>query len=154
MKPGIIIQSTPLLQGTYFEDTVIYITEYNSKGAAGFIVNRPFPRKFNELEEFKYSIPFPLYEGGPVDKEHLFCIHNQPVLINGSIPVAGDICVGGDFKQAVRLINNHSISSQHIRLFIGYCGWDKGELEAEIEEGSWMILPAGGNDVTTIFLKY
>lgn len=138
MKRGIFIQSTPLLQGTYFEGTVIYITEYNSNGATGFIVNRPYPRGFNELEEFKHSIPFPLYEGGPVDTEHLFYIHNQPKLISGGTPVTGNTYVGGDFKQAVRFINNHSISSQHIKLFVGYCGWDEGELEAEIEEGSWV----------------
>lgn len=154
MKAGTFIQSTSLLDGTYFESAIIFITEYNEKGATGFMVNRPFPRGFNELEEFKYSIPFPLYEGGPVDTEHLFCIHNQPGLITGSTQVAGDIYVGGDFKQAVRLINNHTISSKHIKLFIGYCGWDEGELEAEIEEGSWEILPAGISDVTTIFLKY
>lgn len=151
MKQGTFIQSTPLLQGTYFENAVIYITEYNSNGATGFIVNRPFQCRFNELEEFKHSIAFPLYEGGPVDTEHLFCIHNQPGLITDSTQVAGDICMGGDFKQAVKLINNHSISSQHIKIFIGYCGWDAGELEAEIAEGSWEILPTGGSNITTIF---
>jgi putative transcriptional regulator len=33
-----------------------------------------------------------------------------------------------------------------VRLFSGYAGWDAGQLEAEIEEGSWYIVPAEERD--------
>ena len=26
-----------------------------------------------------------------------------------------------------------------IKIFIGYCGWNTSELEAEIAEGSWLV---------------
>ena len=29
-----------------------------------------------------------------------------------------------------------------VRLFSGYAGWDSGQLEAEIEDGSWYVVPA------------
>ncbi len=32
------------------------------------------------------------------------------------------------------------------RLFSGYAGWDSGQLEAEIEEGSWYVVPARAPD--------
>ncbi len=54
----------------------------------------------------------------------------------------GKVYLGGDFKTAVRLINNNTLTESDIRIFIGYCGWDAGELEAEIAEGSWTILEA------------
>lgn len=139
MNAGIFITSTSLLDGSIFESAIVFITEYNEKGAMGFVVNKEFPRKFNELEEFKYSPPFPLYDGGPVDREHLYFVHRRPELIEGGIPVADNIYMGGDFKAAVMLMNNGTISEKDIRLFIGYCGWDTHELEEEIAEGSWEI---------------
>ncbi len=72
MHAGIFLKSTSQLDDTFFEKTQVFITEYNEKGAIGFVVNRPFSRTFNELEEFKHSKPIPLYDGGPVDQEHLF----------------------------------------------------------------------------------
>lgn len=140
MNAGTFIQSTNLLDGDYFEKTIIFITEHNENGTVGYIINRLFPRRFNELEEFKYSKPFNLYEGGPVDTEHLFFIHRRPSIITGGKLVINNVYVGGDFEQAVQCINNGSVTARDIKLLIGYCGWDNGELEAEIEEGSWIML--------------
>ncbi|TWF41733.1 putative transcriptional regulator [Chitinophaga polysaccharea] len=143
MNAGMFLYSTSLLNDSFFEDTQLFITELNDKGAMGFVVNKLFPRKFNELVEFRHSIAFPLYDGGPVDREHLYFLHRRPDLIEGGIPVAGDIYMGGDFKAAVKYINNKSIATHDIRLFIGYCGWDPLELEEEIAEGSWEIKNTG-----------
>jgi putative transcriptional regulator len=143
MHAGIFLNSTSKLDDTFFEKTQVFITEHNEKGAIGFVVNRPFSRTFNELEEFKHSKPIPLYDGGPVDQEHLFFIHQRPDLIKDGTPVINNICVGGDFKDAVRLINNNTLSEKDIKLFIGYCGWNDQELEAEIAEGSWEVLKEG-----------
>ncbi len=137
------IASTSLLEDTFFEKAVLFITEYNENGAMGFVVNQEYPRKFNELEEFRYSPPFPLYDGGPVDREHLYFIHRCPELIEEGIQVVDNIYMGGDFKAAVMHMNNGTISEQDIRIFIGYCGWNAQELEGEIAEGSWEILKEG-----------
>jgi putative transcriptional regulator len=141
MHTGMFLNSTSLLDGSFFEKSVILLTEYNEKGAMGFVINKLFPRQFNELEEFSNSIPFPLYDGGPVDREHLFFVHRRPDLIKGGVPLSGNsfTCLGGDFREAVKLINNNTLTGKDIRLFIGYCGWDSGELEAEIAEGSWQV---------------
>jgi putative transcriptional regulator len=142
LQAGIFLKSTPALNDTYFAGSMIFITEYNTNGAVGFVINRHFGRSLNELEEFKHSPAFLLYEGGPVDQEHLFFLHQRPDLIDEGMAVRSGIYSGGNFKQAVTLINNKSLSPKDIKLFIGYCGWDQGELEAEIEEGSWQITDA------------
>ena len=140
MKAGMFLRSTSLQDDTYFEQAVIFITEHNEKGAMGFVVNKLFPRRINELVAFKDSLPFPLHEGGPVDQEHLFFIHQRPDLIKGGDPVTGNIHLGGDFKAAMQYLNNNTITEKDIRIFIGYCGWDDQELEAEIAEGSWELV--------------
>lgn len=137
MKAGTFLHSTAALDDTFFEKAVIFLTEHNEKGAMGFVVNKLFPRTFNELEAYRHSEPFPLYEGGPVDQEHLFFLHSRPDLIRDSVQVTDTIYLGGDFQEAVRLINNKILTGQEIKLFIGYCGWDYQEMEAEIAEGSW-----------------
>jgi putative transcriptional regulator len=144
LQAGTIIKSTDALNETVFDGVTILITEYNGKGAVGFIVNKPFLRKLNELEEFKHSPAVPLYDGGPVDQEHLFFIHRRTDLIRDAIHVGDDIYVGGSFKDAIRFINNNTLTQKDIKIFIGYCGWNAVELEAEIEEGSWTI---GSEDV-------
>jgi putative transcriptional regulator len=144
---GMFIQSTDALKDPVFENTLIYIAEYNEKGATGFVVNKPFSRTLNELEEFKHSIPFPLYDGGPVDKEHLFILHMRPDLIEDVTAVADGVYYGGNFQQVVEAINNRTLTSSHIKIFNGYCGWDKGELEAEVEEGSWEVVDVGVDEV-------
>ena len=136
MEPGIFIKSTSQLDDTIFENAVIFIAAHDM----GFIINKVFPRKLNELEEFKHIRPFPIHLGGPVDQEHLYFIHQRPDLIEGGEAVADNIFLGGDFKSALKNIDNNTLTENDIKIFIGYCGWDNLELEEEIAEGSWEII--------------
>ncbi len=122
-----------------FTGAVVCITELNENGAIGFVVNKKHPRSLNELEELATSPAFPLYDGGPVDQEHLFFIHRRPDLVPGSNAVSTDLYEGGDFAATVQSINKNLIDSSDLKIFVGYCGWDAGELEAEIAEGSWEV---------------
>ena len=137
---GKFIISTKALSNTNLEKAVIFITEDNEKGSTGFIINHLFPRQINELVEFQQSIPFPLYAGGPVASEGVFLLHRRPDIIEGGTPVVDSIYVGGSMQQAIAAINKHQIGEQDIKLFIGYCGWDFGQLPDELAEGSWLML--------------
>lgn len=149
IKPGHILISTPFLNDTVFEQTVLLISEHNQKGTIGFVFNQLYPRSLNELVEFKDSIPVPLYAGGPVDTEHLFMLHCRPDLIPDSEHICDHIYRYGDFKQAVQLLNNGELKIEDVRLFIGYCGWDEQQLEGEVAEGSWLMTNADANMVFT-----
>ena len=39
----------------------------------------------------------------------------------------------------IEAIPANRVTDQEMQRFIGYCGWDVGELEAEVDEGSWAI---------------
>jgi putative transcriptional regulator len=139
LKAGTYIISTELLDGSIFEDTTILIVQHNEEGSLGFVMNKPFGKSLHELIEFNHSKPFQLLDGGPVDRDHLFVLHKRPDLIDGGEKVSNGFYLGGDMQQVIEVINNNGSNEQEIKLFIGYCGWDAGELEAEIEEGSWIF---------------
>jgi putative transcriptional regulator len=131
------IKSTAALNGSFFEDTTILIVEHNEAGSTGFVTNKPFGKSLHELIEFNHANPFPLMDGGPVDRDHLFVLHKRPDLIDGGKEISNGLYLGGDMNQVIQAINTGGANPQEIQLFVGYCGWDKGELEAELEEGSW-----------------
>jgi putative transcriptional regulator len=147
LQKGSFLKSTDPDDAT-FAGATIFISECNENGAAGFIINRPYGRSLNELEEFKNARSFPLYEGGPVDQEHLFFLHRRPDLIEGATPVGAGIYMSGNFSEAVEGINSGAMGRDDLKLFLGYCGWEAGELEAEIGEGYW-TLEAG--DASVLF---
>ena len=142
LSAGKVLISMPSLDESIFEKTVVFITEHNEKGAMGFVINKIFPRTLNELIEFKDSTIFPLYDGGPVEREHLYFLHQRPDLIEGGIAIDDTTYLGGNFKQAITHLNNNTITENDLKIFIGYCGWDPQQLEDEIEEGSWLVIDA------------
>ncbi len=139
---GKFISSTPALDNTDFEKAILFIIEDNENGATGFIINKLFGRVLNELVEFRQSIPFELYAGGPVAQEGIFFLHRRPDVIEGAKRISNSIYLGGNMQQAITAINKHIINEQDIKVFIGYCGWDAGQLNEEVEEGSWLLLDA------------
>jgi putative transcriptional regulator len=142
LKAGVYIKSTEELMGSFFEDTTILIVKHNEEGTVGFVTNKPFGKSLHELIEFNHSKPFPLMDGGPVDRDHLFVLHKRPDLIEGGELISNGLYMGGNMEQVIQAINANGANQDQdqIQLFIGYCGWDLGELEAEVEEGSWISL--------------
>jgi len=137
LKAGFYIKSTNMLMGSFFELTIILLVEHNEKGSIGFVTNKSFKKSLNELVEFNHSKSFPLMDGGPVDREHIYVLHKRPDLIEGGKQIHNSLYLGGNMDQVIEAINTGGLNQQDIQLFIGYCGWDAGELEAEMEEGSW-----------------
>ena len=139
LKPGFYFKGTAALIGSFFENTTILLVQHNEEGSIGFVTNKSFEKSLHELIEYNHIKPFPLMDGGPVDREHLFVLHNRPDLIDGGKPINNGLYLGGNMEQVIEAINTRVTNKQEIQLFIGYCGWDVGELEAEVEEGSWTL---------------
>jgi len=147
IQAGKILVSTEAMEDLNFKKSMILIARHDGDGTIGFVINKTFGRNLNELEEFKQSPPFPLHDGGPVDKEHLYFVHRCNTLIpNGSL-ISNDVFFGGEFSQAVLQINKGNLDTADIKIFVGYCGWDSNELESEILEGSWKLTEENNNMV-------
>jgi len=135
--PGNILASSKLMDDPIFHHTLVLIAQHDASGTIGFITNKRYPRKLNDLVEFNHCKSWPLHFGGPAEDDKLFFIHRRPDLIEDGEPLGNNVFLGGNFNQAIRFINDDTLRENDIMLFVGYCGWDEGELNTEITEGSW-----------------
>ena len=78
-----------------------------------------------------------LLNGGPVDMNKLFVIHNESAH-KESLIVPSGLCLTSSID-VIESIGNGSFSKSY-RLALGYCGWDAGQLDYEASKNSWLIL--------------
>ena len=106
IKKGFLLISEPTLKGEFpFNKSVILLAEHNHQGSVGFIINKPLRYTLNELVP-DISASFKIYNGGPVEQDNLYFIHNIPEIIVGSIEISNGIYWGGNFDETKKLINN------------------------------------------------
>ncbi len=123
--------------------TVVLICRHSAEeGTFGFTLNKLFQQPLNELVPGLEGIELPVYVGGPVQTDTLHYIHQYPELFDDCEKVGNGIYWGGDFEKLKELIKDGSIDQQRIKFFLGYSGWSAGQLDAEMEEKSWLTVHA------------
>ncbi|MEQ8358176.1 MAG: YqgE/AlgH family protein [Cytophagales bacterium] len=147
VKKGSILISEPFLKDPNFDRSVILICEHNENGTFGLVLNRPIEVKLGEVLEDLEGNAKELLIGGPVQQNTLHFIHKLGNEIIDSIELANGIYWGGDFEQLKIKIISDSIDLDKIKFFIGYSGWDAGQLDREIEEKSWFVADLGDNSI-------
>ena len=81
LKKGQLLISEPLLPDPNFSRSLILLTAHNTDGAVGFILNKPSDIKLSEVLETSFKMDFPVYVGGPVERNSLpgvivFCLRD------------------------------------------------------------------------------
>lgn len=136
---GKILISEPFLPDTFFNRSIVYLTDHNPQGSVGFILNKKLDLKVSAaLTDFE-GWNENLNMGGPVAPGTLHYLHNLGEMIPNSLPVEGNIFWGGDIETIKELIIAGKIDQSQIRFFLGYSGWSAGQLERELIENSWVI---------------
>ena len=139
-KKGKLLIAEPSLTGDVsFNRSVVLLAEHNSEGSVGFILNKPLNYSMNDLVE-EILVPFPVYNGGPVEQDNLYFIHKVPHLISNSVEISDGIYWGADFETTVALINQQKINQNDIRFFLGYSGWASLQLDQELLSKSWIVV--------------
>jgi putative transcriptional regulator len=139
VETGKLLLAEPFLDDPYFRRTVILLTEHQTWGTMGFILNRPLEavrvHQFVSLPE----VDVPLYYGGPVATNTLHYIHTAGELVDDSILIAPNLWWGGNFEQLKLLLTAKLLPWDEIRFFVGYSGWDAGQLKGEFDEKTWIV---------------
>ncbi len=138
-QKGRILIAEPFLHGEYFSRSVVLLVAHSEKGAVGFILNKKIDFSLQEVfidfPEFNANV----FLGGPVSADSIFFIHRLGEQLPGSIHVLGDLYWGGDFATLRDQIKLGEINVEDIHFFLGYSGWDAGQLEREIKADSWLV---------------
>ncbi len=139
LKKGQLLIAEPSIIGDLsFNRSVILLADHNQEGSVGFIINKPLKYTINDLVP-DVEANFKIYNGGPVEQDNLYFIHNIPELIPNSVEISSGIFWGGDFELTRNLINSGEIKKDNIRFFLGYTGWEAQQLENEMKSNSWIL---------------
>ena len=149
MKPGKgkFLISEPFIKDPAFGRSVILLVEKNELGTVGFVLNH----KLNvSVADVLDSLPIEnnLYQGGPVAHDSLHFLYHGNKPVSRSVKVMPNLYWGGDFQELIGKVNNGEILHEDLRFYIGYSGWEPGQLEYEMDEKTWIVAPA---DIKSVF---
>jgi putative transcriptional regulator len=133
----------PSLADPNFHQTVTYLCDHNDEGAMGLVINRPLDLEFAELlnflkiEDTRKQHPYiPIYQGGPVQTERGFVLHEGIGEWEASLAVTDNIAVtlSQDIIEAIA----HGNGPERFLIALGYAGWGAGQLEGELAANAWL----------------
>jgi putative transcriptional regulator len=142
---GKLLISNASLFDPNFRKTVVLIGHHDEEGAVGVVLNRaldvPVGDAVPPLAGF-VEPGEPLHIGGPVQPEAAvvvaeFVDPSQAGVLAfdhvGFLPEEAD--------------EDHLVGIRRARVFAGYSGWGPGQLEEELAEDAWLVVPATADDV-------
>jgi len=147
LKGQLLVASPGLMDPNFFR-TVVLIVEHGDQGAAGIVLNRPSDASLAEgpLDGWDTIAADPplVFVGGPVSPTDAVCLArpapNTPP--EGFEPVVDGLGVV-DLAADPSLVRP---TLDRVRVFVGYAGWQPGQLEDEIDEGAWLVVEADSDD--------
>ncbi len=135
---GTVLLAEPFSLDINFRRTAVLLTEHTGEGTVGFIMNRKMQVKVGEVLADFPEFESQVYFGGPVATDSLHFLHNVGDLLEDSVKVRNGVYWGGNFEKLKFLIESKLVGLENIRFYIGYSGWSSGQLEDELQYGSWV----------------
>jgi putative transcriptional regulator len=144
---GKLLLSAPSLFDPNFRRTVLLIAEHTPEGAMGLVLNRPAEVTVGEAIPDLAWLPAnagePVYAGGPVATDSVIVLAEFIDRDLAAALVVGDV---GFVPAESDDFDGLAASVRRSRVFAGHAGWGPGQLEAEMDERSWIVEPALPDD--------
>lgn len=135
-----------------FREQVIYICAHTEAGAMGLAVNNlnPHLTLHDILLGANLAVPTglaaPVFVGGPVELEAGFILFRAEAAIHYAMEVQPGIFVSRDSRLLEDIAKGEG--PQEFLFLLGYAGWGAGQLENELLDNGWLVVPA---DTEVIF---
>lgn len=138
---GQLLVSSERLGDPNFARTVVLLIAHDHEGAVGLVLNRPLPVTLGSLAKHSTGDSCPregvVYRGGPCEAS-ILALYNDDASPHGTPVLPGLRCTSDPLL--IRHLLSHTTGQ--VRFFAGYSGWSAGQLESELEERAWLLLPA------------
>lgn len=136
---GDVLLSEPFMNDYYFRRSVILIIDHNEEGSLGVIINKRLTIPFNELVQGFPKFNADVYLGGPVETDRIFFIHTIGEMIPDSYKISSGLYWSGNVNALKAMIKTDLIKPHEIRFFVGYAGWEEGQLRRELKANTWLV---------------
>ena len=150
LKRGVLLYAMPGLPDPNFAQTVVLLLEHNSDGSLGVVLNRPTERSVDNALDVRAGtsgIDLHVSWGGPVQPGAVLSLVRTLRAGPRARTILGEVHLTPDLDD-VRQVLAERGGRLRARIFSGYAGWARGQLEAEVRAGSWVPEPA---DAATVF---
>jgi putative transcriptional regulator len=150
-QAGRLLVATPVLGDPNFRRTVVLIVEHEEEqGTLGVVLNRPTEVPVGQVLEPWTDLattPSVVFSGGPVAPTSALAL----ALVPGTDEPIGWHPLDGPPAKAMSRLGLVDLDAPpgllsdaiaRLRVYAGYAGWGAGQLQAEIDEGAWYVLPA------------
>lgn len=136
---GKILIAMPRVKSRIFQHTVIYIHTDDSSGTLGMITNHQVDsvQAKEWAETVGWDWPDRIFYGGPVDAHLGYVVHSPDYMRETTQSISRDI----SFTSGKSILDDISRGTGPLdfALIVGYCSWQPGQLQNEIERGDWFV---------------
>jgi len=143
---GQFLIATQQMPDPRFREQVVYICAHNEEGAMGLVINRPIDGisladifREADIEPPGHALP-PVYAGGPVETNAAFVLFSSDYGARSCMPVGRDVFLSRDI--AVLEDIARGFGPKNYMVLLGYSGWAPGQIEEELSNCGWLVLPA------------
>ena len=154
---GQLLVAAPSLLDSNFARTVVAVLDHSAEGALGVVLNRPSDVPVLDILPSWHGLAAPpalVHVGGPVSPSAAICIARSGAVVPAAgfapLPAAG--AVGDATPGALGTVDLEADPDDlgrylnALRIYAGYAGWAAGQLDAEVDNQDWFVLPAQPSD--------
>jgi len=150
---GQLLVASPSLDDPNFARAVVLLLAHGDDGALGIILNRRMGAPVHEiLPQWQYLAlpPAEVFRGGPVAVNSVICLGRVRAGLDFELVDGLQGTVASLFSVDLnRDPDQYGDAITGLRVFSGYAGWSAGQLEVELEQGGWILMPALPHDPLT-----
>ncbi|MDQ3160032.1 MAG: YqgE/AlgH family protein [Pseudomonadota bacterium] len=143
-----LLVALPALHDAHFARSVTLVCQHDVNGAMGVMVNRASEYTLGEvLEQMGISSDSLALQsqivlaGGPVHPERGFVLHDGEREFESSLTVADGLYLTTSRDVLEAMARGEGPTKAVVAL--GCAGWGAGQLEQELVDDSWLMVPAG-----------